>query len=629
MNNNIKNTLRMGIIAAAGAAAMVSCTDTWDDHYDAAVMNGYNGTTMKAIEENAPDFAAVIKAVGYDRELNSDNIYTIWAPSSFNKDSLLQLAKVDSAAVVDKFIKNHIARYAISDNGTMQKVDLMSSKTLWMTESEFGDADMIDGKTNIACKNGVLHMINKNVNYIPNIYELIQDQYAQSTMANKGEQGGSLYAFLQKFNADSLDEKRSVSRGVDENGEKIWVDSVVIRNNTALKNVDALVYEEDSSYIAILPSDAAFHKRYKTYKKLLNFNPIEDTKAPNACDSLQNYYANMFAMEDLFYNINANEHSDDSLKSTTWRNAQVPYGVYYRHDKKDQPAERPTHDILEGLEAIECSNGIAYLTDEYPMDEFEQSFRKITVPSSRLSTATDATNTGLYTKDCSVIASASGKLKDYKTEEVYDEDGQLIRTDSTEIGSRAYTFYDVAPTNSTKNPYIAYYIPNILSGTYEMYLVTSPIWAKTGFNNGEKLEDDPRGYRFYTYVWERESDGKNLGQYPSSGTRITPPAEGVVGSYGKGSELSTGNYFMTDPTEKIDTLYLGDYTFKNTYYSRGTSEDASGAMIQFYSQITTRQTSSYSREMLISKVILKPKFSEADLEDEDDEDENVATKRRY
>ena len=77
---------------------------------------------------------------------------------------------------------------------------------------------------------------------------------------------------------------------------------------------------------------------------------------------------------------------------------------------------------------------------------------------------------------------------------------------------------------------------------------------------------------------------------------------------------------MTDPTEKIDTLYLGDYTFKNTYYSRGYTEEAAGAMIQFNTQITSKQTTKYSREMLISKVILKPKFTEADLADDDDEE---------
>lgn len=621
MNNYIKNSLRIGIIAAAGAAAMVSCTDTWDDHYDSATMSGFNGTTMQAIEKNAPDFAAVIKAVGFDRELNSDNVYTVWAPMSFNKDSILEVAKKDSAAVVDRFIKNHIARYAISDNGTDQHVELMSLKTEDMTgDHTFGHSQLVEGKTNIACHNGVLHMIDKSIDYTKNIYELIHDQYALSTTPGKEEQGGSLYAFLQKFNADSLDESRSVSRGVDENGEKIWVDSVVIRNNTALKNMDALVYEEDSSYIAIIPSEAAFQKRYKTYKKLLQFNPIEDTKAANACDSLQNYYANMFAMEDLFFNINANEHMEDSLKSTSWRTSPVPYGVYYRKDKKNQPAERPTHDILAGLDPIECSNGVAYLVDEYPMDAMEQSFRKLTVSPGYLSEATDAADNELYTKDCSEPKYIGGMLTDYKVDTIYNDDGEVLKVDSTFIGTRNYTFYDFEPSNSTKNPFISFYIPNILSGTHELYLVTCPIWAKTGFNNGEKLEDDPRGYRFYTYVWERESDGKNLGSYPATGKRLTPPLPGEVGSYGKGAGLSEKNFYMTDPTEKIDTLYLGDYTFKNTYYSRGYTEEAAGAMIQFNTQITSKQTSTYSREMLISKVILKPKFTEADLADDDDDE---------
>ena len=124
MNNNIKNMLRMGLMAAAGAAAMVSCSDTWDDHYKSASVTDFDGTTMQAIEEKAPAFADVIKAVGYDRELKSDNVYTIWVPTSFNKDSVMEIAKKDPDAVINRFIKNHIARYAVSENGTDQKIAL-------------------------------------------------------------------------------------------------------------------------------------------------------------------------------------------------------------------------------------------------------------------------------------------------------------------------------------------------------------------------------------------------------------------------------------------------------------------------------------------------------------------------
>lgn len=630
MNNNIKNTFRLGIIAAAGVAAMVSCTDTWNEHYEAQPTVTFDGTTMKALEQSAPDFAAVVKAVGYDRELNSANVYTIWAPQTCNKDSLLALAKTDSAAVVDRFIKNHIARYAISDNGSEQEIKLMSNKKAVMNSNKFGTSELVAGKTNISCTNGVIHLINGNINYQHNIFELIEKTYTDFPDDSKKVKGGSLYAFLEAFNADSLDEKRSVSRGVDENGEKIWVDSVVIRNNTALVNMDAAVYEEDSSFIAIIPSIPAFQKRYAIYKELLKFNPNEDASQPGKADSLQNYYANMFAMEDLYFNVNANEHFEDSLKSTSWRYAPSPYGVYYRKDKKDQPADRPTHDIIAGLTPTDCSNGTAYLVDEYPMSVTEQSFRKISIPASTyyLSAETNDQNVGIYTKNTGNTHSMSGDFDEYAKKKVLvegTEDEYIWVDDSTKyLGSRNYYFLDIEPQSPKVNPFISFFIPNTLSGEYDLYLVTVPIWAKTGFKRGEKLDDDPRAYRFYTYVWERSNEGSKIGEYPASGTRLTPIDPTKLTDEQKlelGDDTlhlghSTGNYYVTDPTNKIDTLYLGSHTFKNTYYGLGTSEQKAGVMIQLSAQISTKLESEYSREMLISKIILKPKFREEAVAEE-------------
>lgn len=631
MNNNIRNTFRLGVMAVASVAAMVSCTDTWNEHYEEGSSIVYNGTTMKALEESASDFAAVVKAVGFDRELNSSNVYTIWAPQNINKDSLLALAKTDSAAVVDRFIKNHISRFAISDNGTVQEISLMSAKKATMTASMFSTSALVKGKTNISCDNGVIHMIDGNINYQHNIFELIEKSYTDFADDSKAEMGGSLYAFLKAFNSDSLDEKRSVSRGVDENGEKIWVDSVVIRNNTALVNMDAAVYEEDSSFIAIIPSIPAYQKRYAIYKNLLKFNPSEDAAQVGKADSLQNYYANMFAMEDLYFNVNANEHIEDSLKSTSWRFAPSPYGVYYRKDKKNQPADRPTHDILAGLTPTDCSNGTAYLVEDYPMSVTEQSFRKIELGSSNyplsmfLSKETNDQNAGIYTKNTGTVRSEMGNYDEYGTKLVPVEDEEGIKyvevVDSSKyIGSRNYQFLDIEPQSPKVNPFISFFIPNTLSGLYDIYLVTVPIWGKTGFKNGQTLEDDPRAYRFYTYVWERVNDGNNIGKYPASGTRLTPIDPTKLTEAQK-QELgddtlhlghSTGNYYVTDPTNKVDTLYIGSHEFKNTYYGLGLTEQKAGAMIQLSAQISTKLESEYSREMLISKLILKPKYSEAD-----------------
>ena len=71
MNKYINKTFLLGAVAATGALAISSCSDTWNDHYETASVTTYEGSTFEAIEEMAPDFADVIKAVGFDRELNS------------------------------------------------------------------------------------------------------------------------------------------------------------------------------------------------------------------------------------------------------------------------------------------------------------------------------------------------------------------------------------------------------------------------------------------------------------------------------------------------------------------------------------------------------------------------------
>ena len=557
-----------------GVMGIAACSDTWDDHYDARPTTTFNGTTLQAIEQEAPDFAAVIKKVGYDRELNSENIYTIWAPTEFNVDSVNAVAAKDPKAVIEKFIKNHISRYAVSLDGTDREISLMSAKLLNMTgDGQFGSATIL--KSNLSCDNGVIHVINKNVPYQNNIFEEIQSRFDPESELL------SMYSFLKAYDADSLDENKSVSRGVDDNGDKIWVDSVTIRNNTILKSIDAQVYDEDSSFIAIIPSPEAYTARFELAKKLLIFNPSEDVVAEGACDSLQYYYGNMFSMSDLFFNRNANEHDIDSLKSTLYIPRKWQEHRYYA-----PYAEGGILSPSKYTEKINCSNGTAYVVDDYPMTVIEQFFKKIEVTASsyNLDLTTDASDNPIYTKSVDQsFSTASGTIYDYETDENGDTIGYL--------GTRTYRYMDIKPASSTANPKFAFKVPNTLSGTYELYLITCPIWAKTGYSNGETSADDPRPYRFFTYIWERENSGSKMGRYPSSGKRIPNPD-------------GSGNYFVTNVENKIDTLYLGDYSFKNAYYNRNDE----GVLIQFDVQISSSKTGEFSREMLVSGLLLKPKF---------------------
>lgn len=617
MNNNIKNTLRRGLLAVAGASVMLSCTDTWDDHYDSTSSNGYAGTTMKAIEEKASEFADIIKAVGYQRELASENIYTIWAPANgtYDKDAWLELAQTDKQQVIDRFIKNHMTRYAVSQNTNNQELTLLNKKLVTMTDAGknlFGNNTIQEA--NLVCTNGVLHIINNENEYVPNINELIKDQYLASTQPDKKKY--SLYSFIEEKDSDILDEGRSVSRGVDENGNKVWVDSVTIHTNLVLDAMSAEIYEEDSDFIAIIPSDAAWKKRYKLAESLLKFNPVEDNLRVGTVDSLTHLYAGQFLLRDLFFNNNVNLHKEDSLVSTNYVNSRGtswPNGVYYtKEPARGLPLDKEVNDILSKAgDPITCSNGVGYLVDDFPMTPTEQFFQKRTIRARAYSI--DQTTEPPFTKGTGAITEKSATFD----VPVYDEYGEKV-----DAITRSYHFTDVTAKNGSTQIEVGFRLYDTLSGTYDLYLVTCPIWAKNGYTNaaGELVtpEDDNRGYKFSVRIYERNEKG----QYDTGKNYYT---DLIVPGTEKEKNFVIEPYDDEHPEDYryknyVDTLYLGKFTFRNAYYGRSDE----GVVIKLSSTAKSSEAkTTYSREMLISDFILKPDLetTEAAIADDDDEEE--------
>ncbi|MBR6974185.1 MAG: hypothetical protein IKH80_06125 [Bacteroidaceae bacterium] len=607
--NNIKNTFRAGFVLAAGLVAMYSCSDTWDDHYNAGLSAlKFNGTTMQALEETAPDFAKVVKAYGFSRELSSDNTFTVWAPA----DGSFELSDyvgangervADSAEVVNDFIKNHVALYSLSLTPKDQSFSLLNEKRGSMTsDGMFGHIKIDEQKNNISCLNGIVHLIESPSPYAYNLFEMIAKQYKEDP--EDGKDTLSLYAYLydEKVNKDTLIENKSVSRGVDADGNKIWVSQYLEKNNTVLKNYDARLYEEDSLFIAILPSAKAWGERYKKAASLLQFNPSEDNRAAGTCDSLTRHYANSFAMTDLFYNKNANEHWEDSLKSTNYYNSwhgvvDWTQHVYYSKEPKYMPEDKEINDILAKCgEPVECSNGTAYLVDEYPFSAVEQFFKKIKVTAS--DGAVNKLGSGdnwTYTKGVQKSFGARSGIF-VSSIPTYDEEGEQTGVDQKR---QNYRFVDFVPTSG--NITVGFNVPNTLSGLYDIYIVTCPMWLASDFNNIDMAEWDVRPYRFTATIIERENEGKNIGQFPTKGKTLENPDP--IDEKQKTVFLSQGMIY--DDAGHIivnDTTYLGQYQFKNAYYGRADY----GVIIQIASSILSSQRKDFSNEMLISSIILKP-----------------------
>ena len=558
MNKNINKSIRTGVLVFAGLLVSYACSDTWDEHYDANLATGnvVDATIYQQLKsEGLTDFVEILDATGYDALLNESQLVTVFAPvnGSFNKDSLLQEIKNGHKdLVITRFVKNHIARYNFSSNTTKQDVMLLNQKKTTLTNGVVG-VDSVRAKTvNTVCNNGILHVMSSELLFHPNIYELLETD----------PDIDSMYAIIKYYDDDSLDVNRSVYRGVDGDGNRIYVDSVMIKANRLLQRLDSYIYREDSNYLVIAPRKEAYNERYNLVKEYFNFNIHEDDR-----DSLQQYYSNYFTLNSLFYNRNANIYSDDSLVTTTYSRWDPEHNVFYKPFEEGGLLASDRY-----YDKVTCSNGIVYKTDSFPTSIYDAFFHEIKL---------EAENTG------NINMEEDEKSQPYYTKNIGDP---VVITDNIHPGISEHAYLDIRPKTSSVQPYVAFNIPNTLSGEYDVYLVTVPL--KYG-RNLQSEADSTKAYQFRVNMFYRTNKATDSNsQWPKTRNEVLKnPADPA------GKEQN----FQSNP-EKVDSIFLGTLKFTESYYRT----NKAGVMIQIQSYVSTKETATFSRRMLIDRLILRP-----------------------
>ena len=431
-------------LGGVGGGLLSSCTD-WDDHYDGAAESaaaGSNATLWEQLQANPQlsDFCEVLEqtkmyrmhkktAVSYAEILNGGQSFTLLAPvnGTFDKNALLeQVQTVQGDSAVEKsFIFNHLTRKLISLKAdTTQRVMMLSNKYLKMGDNDVEGVKAIS-KNNHA-KNGVLHVLETPVKYNRNIYEVFCDD-PDYVDVGKG---------IRRFTTEEFDDKSSVSNGVIE-GVPVYVDSVMIEYNRLLNNIGELD-SEDSVYWAVAPKAEGWKKAYDEAFSLFQF----DSKVEKR-DSLQEYYAMSSLMRDAVFNMTDQKSVNDSLISVpyihtshNYANRKPVYNVFYK------PFEEG--GILYGAEAIPCSNGIVYKTNEWPFKP-EQT----------------------YFKDIYVEGESTWSILEYD-KCIYNI--QPLVADS--VFENEYLIIKPYPSNA--NWSVTYPISGTLSGAYDVYVVVLP-----------------------------------------------------------------------------------------------------------------------------------------------------------
>ncbi|MBR1445697.1 MAG: hypothetical protein IJ586_01235 [Alloprevotella sp.] len=330
--------------------------------------------------------------ITYAEMLNQPQSFTFWAPKdgTYNakhyldmldeRDALLaKSASADSEendaawrlnwTVANQLVQNHLARFNYEGNSSTQKVRLLNAKVSYYDPAALTFNNVAMDAEPIPSSNGTMHLLEGVSPFAYNIYDYIvyHDEFSK------------LWGVLSDPAIDKrvFSETASTEGAMNENGEMVYVDSVFYHTNEILDASGALLSNEDSLYVALLPTDEAWDKAYETVSNLYRYGSryayewnddqgkFMQTAQFNT-DSLQAYNANRTLIQSSFFTtsrfsvpnqtdsaqVNAYAQTADSLLSTN-------YTVFYN------PNHGGLNPNFNGQSPVKASNGYIYAVDSY------------------------------------------------------------------------------------------------------------------------------------------------------------------------------------------------------------------------------------------------------------------------
>ncbi len=586
----------IGLTMLAATLAATSCSD-FDDYNEVPAEASVEATQSlwEAINsrENLTEFAALVKKSGYDKELSSSRFYTVWAPINGMIDS--KWATLDSATLRFQFIENHIADYNHYISAPVnERIRTVNEKSYTFAGTRdmatFGDIGIF--KSNIAGVNGVMHLLDGEAVYRPNLYEYLKGEKDNNTLA----------AYVMGYENEILDEKNSVLGPIID-GIQTYEDSVMVITNAYTERINALLSDEDSTYTMIIPTNEAWDEAYSKIKNTVNYGNGTIKSTCHYMDNVTHRTVEVTAEVDAAYLSDslAKRYLTDHLvfSNTNNYNKWLMSGadpakndtLYSTRNKKfSSPLE--VFAYQQG-EPIKMSNGEGRIVSKLNYSPWEwykpvsgsmnyaayQNFsvpRNVTVRSLR--------------EDLSKIVNFSGA--DFTMEFIPNVN---------------FTLFDGTLT-SDRN--VFFNLVGVRSASYRVYCIVVPPDADL---DHASYEPDPEmkqslfnaSLSYYNPTTGRISDHYFLRTSPD-GTTKKPSASSAtrVGE-------TEGDYAFFNELGRIDAVYLGDFTFPASYYNIQSNDVSKDQVCCPTLTITAPRQSrdareNYTRALRISGIVLIP-----------------------
>lgn len=630
--------LTQTLMTVALAAGINACTD---DHFD--ISSDVNGkqTLWQNIQgnDNLSQFADILQSVynskdekktsneTYAELLNGDQTFTVWAPVNGSFDytyykNLLSLGIRDSIYKVEKeLIRNNMTRYSHTINSSVdEKIDLFNDKTAQLDGSAMTMQGVAITTPNIGASNGTLHIVQAPVAYRPNLYEY---------MASRPDLD-SINQYIKSFQTTTFNESAS-TQGPTVDGYITWVDSITqVTNSFCQSTLRAYINREDSNYAMILPTNTAWNdikaktEQYFVYKQnysqkiyfikeengTLGNNVVTEDLSNEQLDSIVNTNVKNAITQNLAFNANWQDEQypidniesiakADSLKSTRslkFKKAgtltQTDLSYTDQNVTVQTVAVEDFANMFGGADPVECSNGYAYVTDSW-----------------NLPTAVYASELHYSPRLCleTLDNNCNNPTDPQYTKLTYAEKWIDPETSAIKDTTLTYTVLDIKYKNNTTNPGAYFQLTDVLSCKYDMYVVL----------NYNTLENRPNKFKV-TIDYDNDVDGKRKEK-----VSLPNPNEDAVDV--EGNSLYNTTFYVNKepntevfPVEYTDTICIAkDFSFPVCYYNM---ENAHPTLYLVSTLVSAeRKNKTYSNQIFLNSIILKPKGHDDIISKEEDE----------
>ena len=542
-------------MAAAALLAATSCSD-FSDYNDTPVSDVQQAerTLWENISQNdqLSDFATLVKKAGFDDELSQPHYYTVWAPLNGTYDAS-SLMSADSATVLYQFVKSHIAEYNHSISGQVdERIHALNRKSFaFEGDGQYTYAGQTLRQLNLPNSNGIMHLLDGAARFYPNLYEYLFSCEGIDSVAT----------FFKRYETSVLDTKNSVL-GPTINGKQTYIDSVMITSNSLLNRIKAKLDKEDSTYTMLVPTNEAWQAHYDKISKCYNYinttvaqnidEATSTSNAPTASVTVDAAYTKdsltrLHLVSDLVYNNN--NYYNNWLIDDTVEPYDTLYSTTYGY------MTNPQEIMSRVIDRETMSNGTFCLVDSLAFRPWE---------SWCYSLGQSPLNSRTWTGSNTIV---------YIDNTLFD----AIKYVPKNPAQKQLGYLWVTPLSNYGKPQLDVKLRNVLSTTYNIYIVLAP---------GQDVGEDADGNKFLK---------PNMLDFTLS----------YCDAKGKLATQKLNQKVVNDPT-RVDTLAVGTFTFPVAYAGLGDNVYPNLKITTDFGVFDKAKMAAYTRDFSIISILMRP-----------------------